>query len=275
MIAAGADELSLPDRFRRDGFARFPGFLGPTRIATLRAACDAALAGWQKAEGRGSRAPDVTNMAFLTDLRLWPGDRAGLLQIAEFAASSAVLALVERAAGAPALFHNTQYFMEPHTRTWDGDWHRDTQFLAHTDDIEWARIRSSAGVHFRVALVDDPWFEIVPGSQARWDTAEEYAIRRSTDAVTRRGPMPGGQAVPLRAGDALLFHAWAIHRGRYSAQRPRRTLDIVYSMGAPNDWGVPTPGSFSEPAVLDALSPGARAFYDRFVHAYMPFWNRR
>ena len=114
-MAAGADDLPLPDRFRRDGFARFPGFLGPSRIAALRGACDAALAGWQKAEGRGPRAPDVTNMAFLTDLRLWPGDRAEMLQIAEFVASPAVLALVERAAGGPVLLHNTQYFMEPHT----------------------------------------------------------------------------------------------------------------------------------------------------------------
>lgn len=274
-MAAGADDLPLPDRFRRDGFARFPGFLGPSRIAALRGACDAALAGWQKAEGRGPRAPDVTNMAFLTDLRLWPGDRAEMLQIAEFVASPAVLALVERAAGGPVLLHNTQYFMEPHTRSWDGDWHRDTQFLAHTDDIEWARIRASTGVHFRVALVDDPWFEIVPGSQARWDTAEEYAVRRSSDAATRRGPMPGGLAVPLRAGDALLFHAWAIHRGRYSARQPRRTLDIIYGIGGPNGWGVPSPGSFREPAVMDALSPGARVFYDRFVAAYRPFWNRR
>jgi len=274
-MAVDTGDLSLPDHFRRDGFVCFQGFLGPSRIAELRAACDAALAGWQKAEGRGPRAPDVTNMAFLTDLRLWPGDRAGLLEIAEFAASAPVLALVERAAGGPALFHNTQYFMEPHTRSWDGDWHRDTQFMAHTDDIEWARIRAATGVHFRVALVDDPWFEIVPGSQARWDTQDEYAVRRAAVAATRSGPMPGGQAVPLKAGDALLFHAWAIHRGRYSARQPRRTLDIIYSIATPNDWGVPTPSSFLEAAVMERLTPGARAFYDHFVAAYTPFWTRR
>jgi len=214
-------------------------------------------------------------MAGLTDLRLWWGDRAGLVAIAEFAASPPVLALVERAAGGPVLFHNTQYFMEPHTRDWDGDWHRDMQFMAHTDDIEWACIRASTGVHFRVALVDDPWFEIVPGSQARWDTPAEYAVRRGGDAAARHGAMPGGQALPLQAGDALLFHAWSIHRGRYSARKPRRTLDIIFIIGAPNDWGVPTPGCFREPSVMDALSPAARDFYAAFAAADEAHWRRR
>lgn len=274
-MTADADALSLPDRFRRDGYARFPGFLGPSRIAALRAACDAALVGWMTAEGRGPRAPDVTNMAYLTDLRLWPDSRDGLLEIAEFAASPAVLAPVERAAGSPVLFHNTQYFMEPHNRSWDGDWHRDTQFLSPTDDIEWARIRGAASVHFRVALVDDPWLEIVPGSHARWDSPQEYAVRRATGKGGRHGAMPGGIALPLKAGDALLFHAWSIHRGRYVATRPRRTLDILYAIGGPTDWSPATPSCFREPTVMEGLSPGARAFYERFVAAYAPLWNRR
>lgn len=87
--------------------------------------------------------------------------------------------------------------------------------------------------------------------------------------------MPGGMALPLKAGDALLFHAWSIHRGRYVATQPRRTLDIIYGIGTPMDWSPAMPSCIRDPRVMEALSPNARAFYERFIAAHAPLWDRR
>ena len=245
------------DSFARQGFAVFPRFLAAAQVAPLRAACDRVLER-QRATMDGG---DTTNTAYLTDGRWHPQDGHDRLALLEFIASPRITALITAAIGAPS-FHNSQYFMEPRTRSWTGAWHRDCQFLVQAPAAEDAIRAGSCGVHFRVALVDDDHLEYIPGSEQRADTATELAARWPTSGRMVTDDLPGSVRIPLRAGDALLFHAWGIHRGRYVAGRPRRTLDVIYNIGAPPA-GCP-PEAFAETVPLAGLSPTAHAFFTAF-----------
>lgn len=77
----------------------------------------------------------------------------------------------------------------------------------------------------QIALAPSADIEVVPGSHLRWDTPEEYAIRKAAGGANNRSnAMPGAVRVALDPGDAVLFNPMAIHRGRYHANRLRRTL---------------------------------------------------
>lgn len=244
------------DSFARHGFALFPRFLATAQIAPLRAACDRVLE-----RQRVVSDADTTNIAYLTDGRWHPDGDADRITLLEFIASPRITALIAAAVGAPS-FHNTQYFMEPRARSWTGAWHRDCQFLVETPLHEDAIRAQSCGVHFRVALVDDDHLEYVPGSEQRADSPAERAARWAAGAGKVDAALPGAVRLPLRAGDALLFHAWGVHRGRYVASSPRRTLDLIYNIGAPPP-GCPS-DAFAEPVPLTGLSPTAHAFFTAF-----------
>jgi len=254
MTAASGSAL---DSFARQGFVLFPRFLAAPQIAPLRAACDRVLER-QRAVGDGG---DTTNIAYLTDARWHPDGGADRIALLEFIASPRITALIAAAIGTPS-FHNTQYFMEPHDRSWTGSWHRDCQFLVGTPAQEDAVRSQSRGVHFRVALVDDDHLEYVPGSEQRADNAVERAVRWPTSAKASDRDLPGALRLALRTGDALLFHAWGIRRGRYVVTRSRRTLDLIYNIGAPPP-GCPR-DAFAAPVPLTGLSPTAQTFFAAF-----------
>ncbi|MCG8355146.1 MAG: phytanoyl-CoA dioxygenase family protein [Kiloniellales bacterium] len=258
--------------FARDGYCVWPGYLGAHGIETYRGLCDRVLAQWRA--GRRD-AEDVTNMAYLTDPAYWQDDRAGLIRLLDWLADPDLMALLGRIAGAPLLFHNTQYFAEPLSRTWDGIWHRDTQFLAWDDAREQAVMARVSSVHVHVAFVADDNLEVVPGSHARFDSAAERAVRKSPDKAARvQGTMPGARRIALAAGDAVIFDSWSIHRGRYVAGRPRRTFDAIYAWGEVWEEGVPPPTCFTDATLLAQLSAGARDLFGRFVGVYSPYWAR-
>lgn len=245
------------DSFARQGFAVFPRFLAAAQIAPLRAACDRVLERHRaRDDGR-----DTTNIAYLTDARWHPDGDDDRLALLEFIASPRITDLITRAVGAPS-FHNTQYFMEPRMRSWTGSWHRDCQFLVDAPAKEDAIRAACCGVHFRVALVDDDHLEYIPASEQRADTAQELALRWPNTNQSMTDVLPDAVRLPLRAGDAVLFHAWGIHRGRYVSGSPRRTLDVIYNIGAPPA-ACPT-DAFAEPVPLTGLSPTAHAFFAVF-----------
>jgi hypothetical protein len=248
------------DSFARQGIAVFPRFLATAQVALLRAACDRVLE-----RQRADDARDTTNIAYLTNSRWHPDGDADRLALLEFIASPCITTLITGAIGAPS-FHNTQYFMEPRTRSWTGSWHRDCQFLVDAPAQEDAIRAGSRGVHFRVALVDDDHLEYIPRSEQRADTAQELTARWSHGGQPMTDTLPGAVRLPLRTGDALLFHAWGIHRGRYVAGCPRRTLDVIYDIGAPPA-GCPA-DAFAEPVPLAGLSPTAHAFFAAFNDAH-------
>ena len=255
--------------WNESGLLVIPGFLDPLEIAELRRICDHVL---QQAIAEAPDRANASNIAYLTERRYFHSHEADLLRLLEFIADQRIVSLLTRLSGELPLFHNTQYFHNPASMSWDGDWHRDTQFLAPEAALEQERMKQHTGVHFRVALVADSRLEYVPGSERRWDLAGELEIRKGTES--RRSDMPGSKKIELGAGDACLFHAWGIHRGTYRPYVPRRTLDIIYGWGGACDYCPPPPMCFTDRGLLARLTPSARKFFDYFISAYSGYWNQ-
>jgi ectoine hydroxylase-related dioxygenase (phytanoyl-CoA dioxygenase family) len=250
------------------GLVVIPGFLDQSKIAELRRICDHVL------KQTIAEVPDranASNIAYLTERKYFHGHEADLLHLLEFIADQRIISLLTHLSGELPLFHNTQYFYNPETVLWDGDWHRDTQFLAPDAMLERQRIKQHTGVHFRVAFLADSQLEYVPGSERRWDVAAELEIRKG--AQRNRPDMPGRRKIELGAGDACLFHAWGIHRGTYRPDIPRRTLDIIYGWGGVCDYSPPPPMCFTDRDLLARLGPGARNFFDYFIQTYERYWR--
>jgi hypothetical protein len=255
-------------KWRAGGYAVIPGFLPVPEIDEMRRICDHVL---QQAIEEDPRRAAARNIAYLTEQRYFRSREDDLLKLLEFIADDRIVSLLSHIAGEMPLFHNTQYFYNP-TQSHDGEWHRDTQFLAPDENLERQRMKQHAGVHFRVAFLHDRQLEYVPGSEQRWDTPEELRIRkgdRPTDP-----DMAGRITIELAPGDACIFHAWGIHRGTYRAEVPRRTLDIIYGWGGVCDYAPPPAMCFGDAKLLARLSPRAREFFDHFIHSYQGSWKR-
>ena len=261
------DEITK--HWNESGLVVIPGFLDPLEIAELRLICDHVL---QQAIAEAPDRANASNIAYLTEPRYFHSHEAALLRLLEFVADQRIVSLLTRLSGEFPLFHNTQYFYNPASMSWDGDWHRDTQFLAPKPALEQERMKQHTGIHFRVAFVADSQLEYVPASERRWDLAGELEIRKGTEP--RRSDMPGSKKIELRVGDACLFHAWGIHRGTYRADIPRRTLDIIYGWGGTCDYCPPPPMCFTNRDLLARLSPSARNFFDYFIKTYSGYWNQ-
>jgi ectoine hydroxylase-related dioxygenase (phytanoyl-CoA dioxygenase family) len=249
------------------GLVVIPGFLEQPEISELRRICDHVL---QQAIAEVADRVNSSNIAYLTERRYFRSREGDLLQLLEFIADQRILSLLSHLSGEVPLFHNAQYFYKP-SMSWDGDWHRDTQFLAPEVALEQKRMKQHTGVHFRVAFLADSQLEYVPGSERRWDVPAELEIRKG--AQRSRPDMPGRRKIELGAGDACLFHAWGIHRGTYRADIPRQTLDIIYGWGGVCDYSPPPPMCFTDQDLLARLSPGARNFFDYFIQTYEGYWS--
>ncbi|MEP7050797.1 MAG: phytanoyl-CoA dioxygenase family protein [Pseudomonadota bacterium] len=218
--------------FARQSFVVLPRFLEPRELSALRRSCDAALE-WSRANCVETSAT-TARISLLTQAHSLG---AGLLEpVLELAAGARVCALLRAVRtsdmpGEPQL-KEAHYYHEQTERDWDGDWHRDSQFLGVDPDSERQLIIGSWSVHFRVAFEHDDRLEIVPASHARWDSDEELRIRRGRSRASN--DMPNASRISLRAGEACLFHAWSIHRATYRRAPLRRTLDLLYSSARPS-----------------------------------------
>ncbi len=274
-----ATVAAMSASWNSEDYAILPGFLDADACRHYRAICDRIYEQWCQAHPPGY----TTNIAFLTDEAYFQRDKSGVTDLLNLIGGRAVIALLETLVGAPVRFHNTQYFTEQRSGASPylgaGNWHRDTQFEAPDLALEQRRLAGTQSAHFRIAFEDDDCLEIVPGSAGRWDTPEELAIRRPPDTdVWARTPqttsdtMPGARRLALKAGDAVIFHAWSIHRGHYATTPVRRSLDVIYAWGPIADWAIPTPSCFQNHGILQKLHPDARQYFDGFVAAYAGHW---
>ncbi len=259
----------IAKNWRERGLALIPAFLDQQEVGAMRRICDQVLV---QALAEDPNLSEARNIAYLTELEYFALRSADLIKLLEFIADKRIVSLLTEIAGEMPLFHNTQYFYNPASGSHDGEWHRDTQFLAPSPALEKARMRHHTGVHFRVAFLGDHQLEYVPRSEQRWDSPAELAIRKGGDPTDPN--MPGRTIIRLNAGDACFFHAWGIHRGTYRADVPRRTLDIIYGWGGVCDYAPPPPMCFTDNHLLAQLSARARRFFDYFIRTYEPYWKR-
>jgi ectoine hydroxylase-related dioxygenase (phytanoyl-CoA dioxygenase family) len=133
------------------------------------------------------------------------------------------------------------------------------------------------GLQLQIALVASDDTEVVPGSHLRWDTLEEYHIRRGDNKVhAESDDMPGALRVALQPGDAVAFNACALHRGRYHSDKQRRTIMLTYqrnSQPAQDNYFTRQPWVL-EPGYLDGTSPQTRELFGSFVRKYGELWKQ-
>ncbi|MDJ1181651.1 phytanoyl-CoA dioxygenase family protein [Roseofilum casamattae] len=266
----------LKQEWDSNGYCIIPALVTEDGVSDMRSICDRVLEQVLQESDNRAELEDASNIAYLTEPKYYSKEPESLLKLLEFIAQDQIVLILQSIAdGQFPLFHNTQYFKQPLYRSWQGIWHRDTQFLAPDPELEKQRIAEFTAVHFRVAFCDDACLEYVPGSEKRWDTPAELAIRKKITEgnITAPAEMPGAKTINLRAGDACLFHAWGIHRGTYRQDLPRRTLDIIYQWGGSCDYYPPPPTCFAEPKILESLSDGAQEFYRYFINAYKKVWQ--
>lgn len=264
-----------------EGYVIVRAMFDPARTTELRTICDRILAQWRVANpetGQPGGGPEATVMRHLNHVGYFADQPAELTPLLEAVADAQVLATMRAVFREEPLFRCTSYFFNPLGASKDGNWHRDSQFTTPDDAAEQAVLTKAAesgnSVQMQIALVPSDDIEVVPGSHLRWDTPAEYAIRKGNGGANNRAnTMPGALRVELAPGDALLFNPMGLHRGRYHADRPRRTLMLTYTKSSEPyvDYFSNQPW-FLTPGYLDALSPQARLFFDRFVAVYQKNW---
>jgi ectoine hydroxylase-related dioxygenase (phytanoyl-CoA dioxygenase family) len=196
-------------------------------------------------------------------------------------ADEAILELLTPILKSRPLFRTTTLLFNPLAEhpTRDGNWHRDAQFMTKTEEDEKRMLfddRSTTAIQLMIALVPSSDSQVVPGSQLRWDTPEEYHIRKSENGIhNTSNDMPGAVRVSLQPGDSVSFDPRGLHRGQYRHEVPRRTLLLTYvasrSPGAPDAFN--RQPWFLEPDYLKPLSPQTRAFFEPFIEAYRESWR--
>ncbi len=169
--------------------------------------------------------------------------------------------------------------MNPLASSTDGDWHRDSQYMTNDEASERAMLLeggdTGSGIQLQVALVPSDDVELVPASHLRYDTPDEYAIRRAEGGRhNRSNDMPGAIRIALGAGDAAAINSLGIHRGRYHRDKLRRTVMLTYTKSSMPvfDYFSNQPW-FLNPAYRARIPEEARSFFDPFIVTYTSFWR--
>jgi hypothetical protein len=277
----------MTDDWRRQwiehGFVVFRGVFSAERAARLRRILDDVRARWRERDAvRGTAGGDgsATTMFHINHPAYSVGRRGDLIELLEAAADPTVLGHARAVLGEEPLFRCDSQWFNPTADSRDGNWHRDSQFIWPDLAVERAEFDQRVGqlgeaTQFQIALVPSEDSEYVPGSHRRWDTPEEFAIRRADgNRNWQSNAMPGATRIRLGVGDGVIFNPLGLHRGRYHADQERRTIMFTYTKSSrPTTDAFSDQPWFAEPGYLDGVSPGARAFYERFIAAYSGSWR--
>ncbi|MCZ7647803.1 MAG: phytanoyl-CoA dioxygenase family protein [Planctomycetota bacterium] len=272
-------------QWNEEGYVVVRGLFPPERAARLLGILERILGRWRVASaetGKPGGGPDAISMRHMNHPGYFePDNRHEFLELMEAGADPGVLDFVRTILGGAPLFRCFSHFFNPLHKKEDGNWHRDSQFGTPDPEEEKKAILDRAhnfsdGVQLQIPLVPSDDIEFVPGSHLRWDTPEELRVRLSEGKKHNREPLPGALRLALQPGDAAAFNSCGLHRGRYHADKPRRTLMLTYTTAqrAPFDYFTDQPW-FLEPGYLDGLHPEARAFYERFILNFREAWAQK
>lgn len=274
---------SAYEQFREEGYLIFPRIFRGQELEKLRTACNYVLDQYTEDYDRQHANTDFTNMRHLNDSRWHRDAREHLFPILEAIADPRCLGPVEQIFDGPSLFRCTSYFVNPRYATMNGDWHRD--FQGQDEQEERRRLEQAwkgeyeqgFGLQFQIALVDNDDIEYVPYSVNRYDSPEEAYIRLADNkSHCREEGMPNAIRVALKAGDAVVFNPYGLHRGRYHRDIPRRTLMLTYTpLHDPIHDHFANQPWFDEVGYLDGLSPRAVAYFQQFADTYRGLWAKQ
>jgi hypothetical protein len=277
-------ETSLRDQWQAHSCLVVRKLITPEEAEALRDLCEEVLQQWvvglDPVPGGPVPGPEATVMRHLNHPAYFRGRPAAFSFLMDQNADERVLAVARAVLEEEPLFRCTSLFFNPRANGRDGDWHRDSQFVTRTDEEERQFLfgeERAAALQLQIALLPSEDSEVVPGSHRRWDTPEEYRIRKGDGGRHRRSnEMPGAVRVRLEPGDAVAFNPRALHRGRYHTDKPRRTLMLTYTSRSgehPPDYFNRQPW-FLEPGYLEPLAPRTRAFFGPFVKRFCDTWGQ-
>ena len=109
----------------------------------------------------------------------------------------------------------------------DTGWHRDIHpiDMAPLDGLqEDIKLNGPPYLQWNVALYDDSYLHVIPGSHLRRNNAAERKIERRFGVV----PLPGAVAVDLKAGDGVVYINTFLHSATPSGTSKRRTFHMGY-----------------------------------------------
>jgi ectoine hydroxylase-related dioxygenase (phytanoyl-CoA dioxygenase family) len=275
---------NLREQWEEEGYVVLREIFDDARTAQLLTITDAILTQWRTENpetGKPGGGPDATVMRHLNHSGYVRRPPNWLPALMDAVADPKILDIARTIMGEEPLFRCTSLFFNPLAGGKDGNWHRDSQFGAPDDAKEQGIIaqlaRSGTSIQMQIALVPSEDVEYVPGSHLRWDTPEEYQIRKADGGVhNRANDMPGAVRLALNAGDAALFNPYGLHRGRYHTEPLRRTLMLTYTKtSAPHCDYFSNQPWFLDPGYLAGLKPATRAFFEPFVARYKDFWAEK
>ena len=278
----GPEEASSAEQWVREGYVVLRGIYSAERTQRLEEICERILAQWRECNpetGKPGGTRDSHSMRHLNHAGYFANGEPGFSELMDAIADPRVLGICATILRDEPLFRCTSLFMNPLDTSTDGNWHRDSQFL-HPDIEEEREIVAAQGgeghaVQLQIALVPSEDVEVVPSSHLRWDTAEEFAIRHGDDKKnSRSNAMPGALRVALEPGDAVAFNSMGLHRGRYHADKLRRTLMLTYTKRSiPKFDYFSNQPWFDTPGYLDRLTRRTRAFFEPFITEYGKQWR--
>jgi hypothetical protein len=123
-------------------------------------------------------------------------------------------------------FLNTQLFFDPKNTKQKNYWHRDIQYTGLDEEEQMRAIKTQNVVHFRIPLKNEQGIELIPVTHRKWDSKDEYEVRKSLNGKKPSDKLKHGKHIHLKRTDLLIFSANMIHRGIYGNER--LSLDIIY-----------------------------------------------
>ncbi|MDM7860944.1 phytanoyl-CoA dioxygenase family protein [Alteromonas sp. ASW11-36] len=208
--------------FAESGFVKIPGFLNPKECQRLLKVVHRFHSLWME-ENLQYFHQGVINSSNLTKGNVLDDEQR--LVLFKLISSDSLVSLVQPLLNTRPRFMGTQLFFDPYDVQQANYWHRDGQYHLDLEQQKQALIDQQV-VHCRIALLQEKGIEVIPGTHKRWDTDTELAVRLEQGGRVKSDMLPNSQAVPLDAGDLLIFSANMLHRGLYG--NGRYALDILY-----------------------------------------------
>ena len=272
----------IRSHYRTHGYAIVRGAYDPERVARLLAICNRVLEQWRRAPQTHNPpvGPQSTYMRHLNHPeyhRESPGELAYLL---DSIAEPRLIEAVEAALEDEFLFSATSLYFNPTGVSEDGFWHKDSIG-------EWPDPRdkeTGIGVSVQIALVPSEDLELVPGSHVRdYTDAERHICVDDDRSHNRSDEMPNAVRIVLAPGDAVVFNALTVHRGRYHADKLRRTFMVVYRKVRTAREELSQRGLnqytdqpwFLLPGYLEGVRQETEACFHRYVEFYAESWRSR
>lgn len=282
-------QIDLHRQYVEQGLIVVPHIYSAERVGRLRHICEHVLSQWRVLSPEDGRPhidqANANSMRHLNHPGYFVGRREWLVELLDAVADPCVIDSVREVFNDDVLFRCTSLFMNPLITSSDGNWHRDSQFVTPNEEDDRSMVEAEAarlslngriqGMQMQIALVPSEDSEYVPGSHLRWDTPEEYFIRLADNQKHNRSNlMPGAVRTHQEPGDAAAFHAFGLHRGRYHADKCRRTLMLSYnpvSCTPRCDYFSNQPWCL-QPDYLEGTQPHTRAFFTRFIDRFRDYW---